>query len=110
MDTHQLLRSLGIYRSLVGYHYLAYGLSLILMDEERLACVTKNLYPEIADHYGVSYASVEKALRYAVTRCWEYGNRDFLDQIAGFALYRKPTVAQFFDILAAYLMRHAEAV
>ena len=98
-----LLKSLGMPSTYNGYHYLLYGLSLVLGDCTYLLSVTKRLYPDIAAHFHTSAACVEHSLRTAVNRLWADCAQETLTRIAGHPLHSKPTVSEFMDILAGYL-------
>lgn len=106
---YRLIRKLGIRATYRGYEHLAYGLCLVLEDGTRLNAVTKRLYPEIAHHFGVSTASVERDLRTVVYVCWEYSDRRCLQIIAETELFEKPTTSDFLDILAGYLRENGES-
>ena len=45
---YNVLRSLGAREETVGFHYTAYGIHLAIEQPQRLAFVTKWLYPDIA--------------------------------------------------------------
>lgn len=102
-QAHLILKSLGMPSTYHGYHYLLYGLSLVTEDCTYLLGVTKRLYPEIAAHFHTSPACVEHSLRTAISRLWAECRREDLVRIAGRPIYVRPTVSEFFDILAGYL-------
>lgn len=103
MSAGEILRKLGILPNLGGYRYLEYGFRLVKEDPERMAYVTKELYPEIAKKYNTSWLGVEHAIRTAVTSCWLRGNREFLNELAGYPLREKPTASEFIAIVAEYM-------
>ena len=70
---HDLVRSMGLNRSYVGYRYLIYSLELIREDEERLEMVTKGVYPSVARKFKVPVSAVDGALRTAIRVCWKRG-------------------------------------
>ena len=105
MTEKELLKKLGIWPNLNGYQYLLKGFELIRENPDYLQCVTKQLYPDIARVYKVKWPSVERAIRTSVIGCWERGNRDFLDEMAGYPLRERPTVSEFFSIAWLYLCR-----
>ena len=49
------LDSFGVSRSYTGYDYVVHGLLLIIEDRERLDCITKSLYLDIAKQYITTY-------------------------------------------------------
>lgn len=108
-EIEQLIRSLGIGATYRGYHYLVYGVSLCMEDEDYLLSVSKLLYPQIAQAYGTTGSSVERDIRTVIRICWERGNRALLQQIAMYPLHARPTAGEFFDILSNYLNTHIPA-
>ena len=48
-EIEQLIRSLGIGATYRGYHYLVYGVSLCMDNEDYLLSVGKLLYTRIAE-------------------------------------------------------------
>lgn len=70
---HDLVRSMGLNRSYVGYDYLIYSLELLREDENRLEMVTKGIYPGVARKFKVPISAVDGALRTAVNVCWRRG-------------------------------------
>lgn len=71
---HDLLRSMGLTRTYVGYKYLIRALELIREDPERLELVTKRIYPDVARTFAVKPSTVDGALRTAVRVCWKRGD------------------------------------
>lgn len=101
--TESLIRRLGICSVYRGYYYLVYAVELVLSDEEYLLYMTKRLYPDIGKHFHTSASNVERSIRTIVTICWNEGNRELLNHIAGYQLLRKPTTGEFISILAFHL-------
>ena len=108
-EIYNLIRALGIHGTYRGYHYLALAISLILQDEANLLQVTKNLYPKIAEAFHTTPKCVERNLRTVVSVCWERGNRELLQEIAGYQLQFKPTTGEFIDMLAGNLKQTMES-
>ena len=102
-EIYNLIRKLGIHATYRGYHYLAFAISLAMHDEDYLLFVTRWLYPDIAKRFQTTAGNVERNLRTVVSVCWERGNRELLEQIAGRELTNKPTTGEFIDMLADYL-------
>jgi hypothetical protein len=63
------LKEIGIPARYSGYSYLREGIKL-LINEPNMK-ITKTLYPEIAEMYNVSYAGVERSIRYAIETSWD---------------------------------------
>lgn len=70
---HDLLRSMGLNRTYLGYPYLIHSLELARKDPGCLDLVTKRIYPEVAKKFETSDANVDGALRTAVRVCWQRG-------------------------------------
>lgn len=90
-----LLKELGLSSSYKGYSYLFYGLLLLLEEEELLTRITKGLYKEIAAHYQVKPANVERNIRTAVFVIWEKNKEAFCKN----GYYYCPSNGDFFDLL-----------
>lgn len=103
MGIETLVHRLGICSVYHGYHYLIYGIELVMEDENYLLCMTKRLYPDIGKRFHTTGAKVECSIRTVVTVCWNEGNRNLLNRIAGYELTRKPTTGEFISILSYYL-------
>ena len=102
-DIQNLVRSLGIGATYRGYRYITYAISLCLKDEDYLLCISKLLYPRIAEVYSTTVSSVERDLRTIINVCWERGNKKLLEEISPYPLSSKPTTGEFLDILTAHL-------
>ena len=101
--TRRILNRLGINASVFGYVYIDYAVGLVKQDRELLNHVTSKLYPAVASHFGVSPTSVERTIRYAISNCWEKGNRQLLNDIAGRELTERPYTREFIAMLADYM-------
>ncbi|MCH1983948.1 sporulation initiation factor Spo0A C-terminal domain-containing protein [Ruminococcus sp. OA3] len=106
----ELIHSLGIRATYIGYQYLRYALLLCLKDENYILFVWKWLYGDVAKHFGKTRSSVERALRTVVTACWNYGNRDLLHNIAGYHLEQCPAVGEFIAILYHHLEKSTNKI
>lgn len=100
----RLLRSIGASRRLTGFDYAEYMINRIVNDKGSVRLITKRLYPETAKFFGVKSHSVEHALRTLINYCWEYGDQRALTEIAGRAIARVPSNAEFIDMMATYLI------
>lgn len=100
-----VVRRLGIKGTYQGLMCLVYGVELAYDDSELLMAVTKELYPEIARCVGGNGKRVERNLRTVTKVCWEYGDREFLNEIAGFRLCEQPTSREMIDYLVHYVRR-----
>ena len=101
----RVLRSLHISGKLGGLKYLVYAVIATVRDPDSTRSITKELYPEIGKHFGVTAAAADRAMRTAIQAGWERGGRETLDKMAGFHLTERPTNSEFLDIVAAYIVR-----
>lgn len=102
--TKNTLHKLGVTKKYSGYDYIVYGIEL-MSENNNLFGITKRLYVEIANKFGVSYSSVEKSIRYAIQKIWERDeNVVLLAKIFGEEYSRKrPTSKVFFEYLWDYV-------
>lgn len=79
----ELLLNIGFPQHVYGYNYIIYALELISLDPEILHHITKELYPEVAKHFGSTPARVERAIRTAIKIVWLYGNMPTINTVFG---------------------------
>ena len=103
---HRLIHSLGIHSTLLGYHFLVYAVQLTVQDNTYLLGVTKRLYPEIARHFHTNVSSVDRNLRTALCILWDRGNRQLLQELAGYEIFYRPSNGELIDILTCYCSEH----
>lgn len=106
IDIKQLLSSLGIARTYIGFSQAAYAIHLATHHEDVLDRITKDLYPAVADHFGVSAGSVERNIRTVIQTFWKRGNRTLYNKISGCEVEDKPRNGEFISTLATYCSRH----
>ncbi len=100
------LDSLGVSRSYAGYDYVVHGLLLIIEDRERIECITKYLYLDIAGYYHTSWNCVEKNIRTIVNSVWNSDNTGLLEVIFNKSnRSKKPTNKEFLKYLYDYVMQ-----
>ncbi len=95
---YRLVRSLGITTKYKGYYCLIEALKILTEKEEKVFLITKDLYPVLARRMHSKPENVEHNIRTVVQHCWE-DHREALEQIAGCRLTKKPTNAEFLDML-----------
>lgn len=78
---HEVLLSIGIPPNLLGYSYILYAMELILLNPLYLHAITKRLYIDIGKKFDTSPASVERAMRTAISAAWTHGNIDYIDHV-----------------------------
>lgn len=101
-DVFELLNFLGVTANYLGFHQTACAVSLCVEQPERLALVTKCLYPQVAERCGTDWRAVERNVRTVRNVIWRDA-RDRLERVANRRLMRKPGAAQLLAILAACL-------
>lgn len=81
------------------------GLLLIIEDKERLECITKLIYPDIASLFHTSWNCVEKNIRTVVNSIWESHNTELLKIIFNKSEKdKKPTNKEFFKYMYDYII------
>lgn len=103
LNAERLLRTLGATGKLVGFRYAIFMVEKVMESPDYLKLVSKGLYPLTGRRFGVSGASVERALRMVVQACWKDGDHSVLEEVAGAPLTHIPSNIEFIDILAGYL-------
>ena len=106
-SVQELLQSLGIGHRFLGNAILEQALELALEEESRLCCVSRHLYPLICERRNCCPSSIERNVRTVISYVWRT-HADRLREIAGYELIQQPTVTEFLDILATYLMRTSQ--
>lgn len=107
LDAAGLLRRLGGSGKLRGFPLAVYMVERIKEDPEAVRQITKRLYPETAERFGVSKAVVEHSVRTMVRHCWGWPDHTMLEHIAGGPLRCCPTNAEFLDMAADFLRKIA---
>lgn len=79
---YRLLTRLGVTANYAGFQQAAYAVYLCVQDPDKLALVTKWLYPEVSKHYHTTPGAVERNLRGVVKQAWEQ-NPCLLRKLAG---------------------------
>lgn len=100
------LDSFGVNRSYTGYNYVVHGLLLIDENNERMECITKCLYIDIAKHFHTSWNCVEKNMRTVVSSVWNSQNKELLEIIFHKSnRSKKPTNKEFLKYMYDYVLR-----
>lgn len=99
------LDSFGVSRSYIGYGYVVHGLMLIIDDRERLECITKSLYLDIARHFRTTWTCVEKNMRTVVNSVWNSPNIELLEIVFNKSNRdKKPTNKEFLKYMYDYII------
>ena len=106
----QLLIQIGIPSNLRGYRYIKTALEYCMEDRSELDCVTKRLYPKIAQHYATTPNKVEHAIRHAIENAWKIDNGQMQETLFGYSVGNKlkPTNSAFIATITDYLMLREE--
>ncbi len=84
--TTNLILQLGIPANLKGYHYLREAILLSINDTQMLECVTKVLYPTVAEKFNTTSSRVERAIRYAIEAAWDKGDFNAQNSFFGYTI------------------------
>jgi len=98
----KILHELGIPSHIKGYQYIREGISIIYKSR-KVGCITKELYPELADKFETTTSRVERAIRHAIEVSWNRGNWDLMEEIFGHSVdidKAKPTNSEFIVTIA----------
>lgn len=68
--TVDTILSLGISRALKGYRYLADSIVMCVVHPDKLYCLSKDVYPEIAKKHGVELSCIERSIRNAIGKAY----------------------------------------
>ena len=104
-----LIRRLGANSKYKGYFFAAEAVKISMKYQEKPLRITNDIYPCLATKYKSTPTNVEHDIRTLVNVCWE-GNRELLEEIAGYSLDYKPTNSEFIDMLAYYLTDMEERI
>lgn len=104
------LKRLGILAHLSGYHYIVYGVELLINDFSRIHSLM-GVYGEIAKEFNSTPARVERAIRNAIEVGWSRGDVAFMDELFGYGVDSnkgRPTTGEFLATVADYILMTQE--
>ncbi|MBQ8922075.1 MAG: sporulation initiation factor Spo0A C-terminal domain-containing protein [Oscillospiraceae bacterium] len=64
----RFVQQIGIRSNRRGYHYLITAIVCSVRNPQLLHALTGALYPEVAEHYGITPFAVERGIRSAIER------------------------------------------
>jgi DNA-binding NarL/FixJ family response regulator len=102
-NLEQELKLMGMKRMLTGFDYLVEAVMLYRNRPEETVYLTGEIYPEIADRYHVTSASVEKAIRGAIESAFMFADIRHLQRYYPFPYNEelgRPTNLQFISNMA----------
>ena len=103
----EIFISIGIPPHIKGYSYLREAIRLTVEKPHIINCVTKDLYPSVANKFGATSSKVERAIRHAIEVAWNRGRIEAINAIFGSRLYlgtEKPTNSEFIALVADKLL------
>lgn len=98
----EVIQKLGIPAHIKGYHYLRTAILSAIEDSKLMECVTKLLYPRVAQKYNTTSSRVERAIRHAIEIAWDRGNTEAICSFFGYSAdnYRgRPTNSEFIALV-----------
>lgn len=101
-----LFIEIGIPANTMGYRYLRYAIIYVYNHPESMNMVTKVLYPAVAKKFNTTGSKAERAMRHAIERAWERGDRAILEEVLGYTISmaeKKPTNSEFIAIIVEKL-------
>ena len=101
---NDLLRPMGITRSMIAHSILCQCLELICEQEDRLQAVEKDIYTPIADRKQCDTKAIQSTIRRAAKVAWAT-NPAYVQQLAGYPLTGTPSAVQFLEMLYNALVR-----
>jgi len=99
----EVIHSLGIPASLVGYKYTRAAIILSVKNANAIDQITSILYPTIAKQFDTTPSRVERAIRHAIEVMWDRGDTEVLTSYFGYTvsgLKGKPTNSEFIALIA----------
>lgn len=103
MTVEDILETLGINRTYLGFWIIRDIVSVSVEDEEVLQDLL-SFYEALAMKYNRSPNAIEKNIRTAVGRAWRI-NKEKVKKMARYGLNSVPCNGEFIDILTGYLLR-----
>lgn len=104
--TSQLLHSLGIPSSMLGYNYIMDSIISCYYQEEYLKGITTSLYPRIAQEYQTTATAVEKSIRHAIDIAFSRSDSNYLYEFFKGTIRSdkaKATNSQFISMCVEYI-------
>ncbi len=98
------LRTLGIGRQYLGYKMIITAVRMVISDENRLLCIKQGIFVPLSDQLHCDWRTIERNIRTIIHRAWCV-NKPYLSELAGYPLYREPTVTEFVEMLSAHILR-----
>ena len=85
-EIYKELSYVGIQSHLLGYDYLAYAINMVANDLDTINCVTKGIYPKVAEVFNTTPSRAERAMRAAIDRLFDVGDPEIIYSYFGNSL------------------------
>lgn len=98
----EIIQKLGVPAHIKGYHYLRTAILSAIDNSKLMECVTKLLYPCVAQKYDTTSSRVERAIRHAIEIAWDRGDTEVINSFFGYTIdnYRgRPTNSEFIALV-----------
>ncbi len=98
-----VIHKVGIPAHIKGYQYLRLAIREVFYNIDMINCVTKELYPKVAESFNTTATRVERAIRHAIEVAWDRGDTEVLNEIFGYTVKSnrgKPTNSEFIAMIA----------
>ena len=101
---HEVLRPLGITRSMKAHRILCGCVERIAAQEDRLEAVQKELYEPLAEQDGCEWTAIQSMVRRAARTAWSTAP-ERVQEMAGYPLTGCPTAVQFLEMVYNAVVR-----
>jgi len=98
----EVIQKLGVPAHIKGYHYLRTAILSAVENARLMECVTKQLYPSVAQKYDTTSSRVERAIRHAIEIAWDRGNAEMKNDFFGYtadSYSGRPTNSKFIALV-----------
>ena len=99
--------------NLKGYHLVVSAIEKCVSNREKLNCIVKGLYVEIAKENNDTVSKVERAIRHAIEVSWKRGNVNTFLQLFGYTVDSekgRPTNSEFISYLCDFIVLYGEEI
>lgn len=93
---------IGVPAHVQGYRYICEAVYIVCYRPEAINRITKDLYPAVASHFGMTTSKVERSMRHAVSAVWKRGRIESINELFGFEVChrsQKLTNGEFIALL-----------
>lgn len=109
---HTALTQMSMPHNLAGYGYIVTAIKKCIEDRNKLFCVTKGLYEEIAKENNDTASRVNRSISYSIGACWERGDMNKFSKIFGGKnnQCRKPKSLEFIAYMCDLISTYGEDI